>query len=64
MVCKTASSKHRLVFSSDYQITGFGKKIGLTNSTVSGDTRFDRVKQFLDRDNHLEFIEEFKAVKS
>lgn len=37
------------------------KKIGLTNSTVSGDTRFDRVKQFLDRDNHLEFIEEFKA---
>ena len=36
------------------------KKIGLTNSTVSGDTRFDRVKQFLDRDNHLEFIEEFK----
>ncbi len=39
------------------------KKIGLTNSTVSGDTRFDRVKQFLDRDNHLEFIEEFKADK-
>ncbi len=37
------------------------KKIGLTNSTVSGDTRFDRVKQFLDRDNHLEFIEEFKG---
>ncbi|MPS73938.1 MAG: 3-deoxy-D-manno-octulosonic acid transferase [Chryseobacterium sp.] len=37
------------------------KKIGLTNSTVSGDTRFDRVKQFPDRDNHLEFIEEFKA---
>lgn len=36
------------------------KKIGLINSTVSGDTRFDRVKQFLDRDNHLEFIEEFK----
>lgn len=36
------------------------KKIGLLNSTVSGDTRFDRVKQFLDRDNHLEFLEEFK----
>ncbi|SHK07788.1 3-deoxy-D-manno-octulosonic acid transferase [Epilithonimonas mollis] len=36
------------------------KKIGLINSSVSGDTRFDRVKQFLDRDNHLEFIEEFK----
>lgn len=37
------------------------KKLGLINSTVSGDTRFDRVKQFLDRDNHLEFIEEFKG---
>ncbi|WP_333852613.1 3-deoxy-D-manno-octulosonic acid transferase [Epilithonimonas sp.] len=37
------------------------KKLGLNNSTVSGDTRFDRVKQFLDRDNHLEFIEEFKG---
>lgn len=37
------------------------KKIGLTNSIVSGDTRFDRVKQFLDRDNHLEFIKEFKG---
>lgn len=37
------------------------KKLGLTNSTVSGDTRFDRVKQFLERDNHLEFVEEFKG---
>ena len=37
------------------------KNIGLMNSTVSGDTRFDRVKQFLDRDNHLEFIQEFKG---
>jgi 3-deoxy-D-manno-octulosonic-acid transferase len=39
------------------------KKLGLTNSTVSGDTRFDRVKQFLDRDNRLEFIQEFKENK-
>ena len=37
------------------------KKLGLINSTVSGDTRFDRVKQFLESDNHLEFIEEFKG---
>ena len=41
--------------------SALAKNIGLINSTVSGDTRFDRVKQFLDRDNHLEFIEEFKA---
>ncbi len=39
------------------------KKIGLQNSSVSGDTRFDRVRQFLDRDNHLEFLEAFKADK-
>jgi len=39
------------------------KNIGLTNSTVSGDTRFDRVKQFLERDNHLEFLEEFKSER-
>lgn len=37
------------------------KKLGLINSTVSGDTRFDRVKQFLNRNNHLGFIEEFKG---
>lgn len=41
--------------------SALAKNIGLINSSVSGDTRFDRVKQFLDRDNHLEFIEEFKA---
>ena len=41
--------------------SALAKTIGLTNSTVSGDTRFDRVKQFLNRDNHLDFIEEFKA---
>lgn len=43
--------------------SALAKNIGLINSTVSGDTRFDRVKQFLDSDNHLDFIEEFKASK-
>ncbi len=43
--------------------SALAKNIGLINSTVSGDTRFDRVKQFLDRDNHLDFIEEFKATQ-
>ncbi|TDX82645.1 3-deoxy-D-manno-octulosonic acid transferase [Epilithonimonas xixisoli] len=41
--------------------SALAKSVGLINSSVSGDTRFDRVKQFLDRDNHLEFIEEFKG---
>ena len=34
--------------------------LGKSNVTVSGDTRFDRVASILNRDNSLEFIEEFK----
>jgi 3-deoxy-D-manno-octulosonic-acid transferase len=40
--------------------SALAKNIGLINSSVSGDTRFDRVKQFLERDNQLDFIENFK----
>lgn len=39
------------------------KKIGLMKSSVSGDTRFDRVKQIRQRNNFVEFIEEFKGDK-
>lgn len=35
------------------------KSIGFTNVKVSGDTRFDRVVAILDRDNSLDFIEQF-----
>ncbi|WP_345207674.1 3-deoxy-D-manno-octulosonic acid transferase [Chryseobacterium ginsengisoli] len=35
------------------------KSIGLTKSSVTGDTRFDRVRQLRKRDNHVEFIKEF-----
>lgn len=35
------------------------KSIGLTNSSVAGDTRFDRVKQLRKRDNHVDFIHAF-----
>ncbi|UNY99324.1 3-deoxy-D-manno-octulosonic acid transferase [Zhouia spongiae] len=35
------------------------KKIGFNNTTVSGDTRFDRVDEILERDNTLDFIAEF-----
>ena len=35
-------------------------KLGKSNVTVSGDTRFDRVSSILNRDNSLEFVEEFK----
>jgi len=34
--------------------------INLTNTSVSGDTRFDRVVRILEQDNSLHFMEEFK----
>jgi 3-deoxy-D-manno-octulosonic-acid transferase len=37
--------------------------IGFHNVIVSGDTRFDRVNAILERDNKLDFIEEFKNNK-
>jgi 3-deoxy-D-manno-octulosonic-acid transferase len=36
-------------------------KLGKTNVTVSGDTRFDRVAAILEKDNTLDFIAAFKA---
>lgn len=36
------------------------KKIGITNITLAGDTRFDRVSQQIEQDNTLDFISEFK----
>ncbi len=38
------------------------RSIGLNNSTVSGDTRFDRVSEILGRDNSLPFMEDFKQL--
>ncbi len=35
-------------------------KLGKTNVTVSGDTRFDRVAAILEKDNTLGFVSEFK----
>ncbi len=37
------------------------ESIGFTNVTVSGDTRFDRVFAISERDNHLDFVEQFKG---
>lgn len=36
--------------------------IGLQNITLSGDTRFDRVAEILERDNKLPFMEQFKGT--
>jgi len=38
-------------------------RLGKSNVSVSGDTRFDRVAAILERDNHLDFITEFKDEK-
>ncbi|GAA4149095.1 glycosyltransferase N-terminal domain-containing protein [Chryseobacterium ginsenosidimutans] len=35
------------------------KSVGLSKSSVTGDTRFDRVKQLRNRDNHVDFIKDF-----
>jgi 3-deoxy-D-manno-octulosonic-acid transferase len=35
------------------------KNIGLQKASVTGDTRFDRVKHRKNRDNHVDFIKEF-----
>ncbi|MFM2230840.1 MAG: 3-deoxy-D-manno-octulosonic acid transferase [Bacteroidota bacterium] len=35
-------------------------QLGYSNSTVSGDTRFDRVLGIVERDNQLDFIADFK----
>ena len=35
-------------------------RLGKTNVTVSGDTRFDRVVSILEKNNNLDFISEFK----
>lgn len=39
------------------------QSIGFYNVTVSGDTRFDRVSEILERDNSLSFVEDFKQGK-
>ncbi|MGC4040493.1 MAG: glycosyltransferase N-terminal domain-containing protein [Flavobacterium sp.] len=36
------------------------QKLGFNNVKISGDTRFDRVAAILERDNSLDFIEQFK----
>lgn len=40
------------------------QKLGFNNVTVSGDTRFDRVVAILERDNSLDFIEQFTKNSS
>lgn len=43
--------------------TALAKSIGLSNSSTAGDTRFDRVKKLRQRNNFVEYIDEFKQNK-
>ena len=43
--------------------TALAKSIGLKNSSTAGDTRFDRVKKLRERDNTVDYIEDFKQGK-
>ncbi|MFN3272577.1 MAG: 3-deoxy-D-manno-octulosonic acid transferase [Cloacibacterium caeni] len=51
------------IFHQTEKSLSLAQKVGLTKGSVSGDTRFDRVKQNKNRDNFVEFISEFKADK-
>ncbi|MBD0778351.1 3-deoxy-D-manno-octulosonic acid transferase [Maribacter sp. ANRC-HE7] len=48
-------------FVQDEKSVNLLKGIGLNNITLSGDTRFDRVSEILERDNKLPFMEQFKG---
>ncbi|MBK1898173.1 3-deoxy-D-manno-octulosonic acid transferase [Chryseobacterium paridis] len=39
------------------------KSVGLVKSSITGDTRFDRVKQLRNRNHHVEYIKEFIGVE-
>ena len=51
------------IFHQTEKSLSLAQKVGLIKGSVSGDTRFDRVKQIKNRDNSVEFISEFKAEK-
>lgn len=47
------------IFHQTVNSSALAKSIGLSQSSISGDTRFDRVKQIKDRDNNVKYISEF-----
>ena len=49
------------IFHQTEKSLSLAQKVGLSKGSVSGDTRFDRVKQIKNRDNFVEYISEFKG---
>jgi len=58
---RTALGQFTHLFVQDAASLYLLKGIGLQNSSISGDTRFDRVSEILARDNSLPFMEHFKG---
>jgi 3-deoxy-D-manno-octulosonic-acid transferase len=58
---RTALGQFTHFFVQDDASLNLLKGIGMQNSSISGDTRFDRVSEILDRDNSLPFMELFKG---
>ncbi|MEQ8216637.1 MAG: glycosyltransferase N-terminal domain-containing protein [Arenibacter sp.] len=48
------------IFVQDAKSIDLLSKINIKNTTISGDTRFDRVVEIHERDNNLAFMEDFK----
>ncbi|RCW94028.1 3-deoxy-D-manno-octulosonic acid transferase [Winogradskyella arenosi] len=58
---KSALLAFNHIFTQDENSKALLRNIGYTNTSVSGDTRFDRVSNQLDIDNRIDFIDTFKA---
>ncbi|MEM9363095.1 MAG: glycosyltransferase N-terminal domain-containing protein [Bacteroidota bacterium] len=57
---RNSLKKFHHFFVQDENSVNLLQSIGFQNITINGDTRFDRVSEILERDNHLEFMESFK----
>lgn len=57
---RKALKKIDMFFVQDENSVSLLNSIGISNTLLSGDTRFDRVSSILERDNSLDFIEKFK----
>ncbi len=57
---RNALQKFSHIFVQDGESEKLLRSIGLENTTINGDTRFDRVSEFRQQDNSLEFMDRFK----
>lgn len=58
---RKALRKLSFIFVQDEQSQVLLSQIGFSNTSISGDTRFDRVSQILGRDNEIQLLADFKG---